>query len=308
MVFRKDQRKNDETKVYASLPKEVIKKIQRIHIHSNYLVNDILAGEYESAFRGRGMEFEEVREYHPGDDVRDIDWNVTARMGHPYVKVYREERELTLMLLVDVSSSGQFGSVNRFKNEVAAEIAAVLAFAAVKSNDKVGLIIFSDVIEKFIPPKKGRNHVWRVIREVLEHTPQSKKTDINVVLDFLNKITTRRVIAFLISDFIAQGYEKSLRITNKKHDVIAISITDPRESELPKVGFIELEDAETGEVMLVDTNESNIRKGFSALAARQVSETLELFRRCSVDHIAIYTNQPYLNPLMKFFRMREKRL
>ena len=305
---RHHKKKEEDTKLYSKLPKEVIKKIQRIHIHTNYLVNDILAGEYESAFRGRGMEFEEVREYQAGDDVRDIDWNVTARMGHPYVKVYREERELTIMLMVDVSNSGQFGSVTQLKNEVAAEIAAILAFAAVKSNDKVGLIIFSDMVEKFIPPKKGRNHVWRVIREVLQHIPRSKKTDINVVLDFLNKITTRRVIAFLISDFIAKEYEKSLRTTNKKHDVVAISITDPRERELPKVGFIELEDAETGEAMLIDTNDSSIRKGFSALANRTLKELLERFRRSTVDHIGIYTDQPYIDPIMKFFRMREKRL
>jgi len=307
-MFRRDRGKGGGDKSHSGLPKEVIKKIQRIHIHTNYLVNDVLAGEYESAFRGRGMEFEEVREYHAGDDVRDIDWNVTARMGHPYVKIYREERELTIMLMVDVSNSGQFGSVKQLKNEVAAEIAAILAFAAVKSDDKVGLIIFSDIVEKFIPPKKGRNHVWRVIREVIQHRPQGKKTDINVVLDFLNKITTRRVIAFLISDFIAQGYDKSLRITNKKHDVIAISITDPRERELPKVGFIELEDAETGDVMLVDTNDGNIRKGFSKLAAKNVKETLERFRTSNVDHIGIYTDQPYIDPIMKFFRIREKRL
>ena len=307
-MFGRGTRKSEEDKSHSGLPKEVIKKIQRIHIHTNYLVNDVLAGEYESAFRGRGMEFEEVREYHAGDDVRDIDWNVTARMGHPYVKVYREERELTIMLMVDVSNSGQFGSVKQLKNEVAAEIAAILAFAAVKSDDKVGLIIFSDIVEKFIPPKKGRNHVWRVIREVLQHKPQSKKTDINAVLDFLNKITTRRVIAFLISDFIAQGYDKSLRITNKKHDVIAISITDPRERELPKVGFIELEDAETGDVMMVDTNDSNIRKGFGKLVAKNVKETLERFRNCNVDHIGIHTDQPYIDPIMKFFRIREKRL
>jgi uncharacterized protein (DUF58 family) len=307
-MFRRNQKEIEDKNDTTRLPKEVIKKIQSIHIHTNYLVNDILAGEYESAFRGRGMEFEEVREYQPGDDVRDIDWNVTARMGHPYVKIYREERELTLILMVDVSNSGHFGSVKQLKNEVAAEIAAILAFAAVKSNDKVGLIIFSDVVEKFIPPKKGRNHVWRVIREVLLHKPQSKKTDINVVLNFLNKITTRRVSAFLISDFIATEYEKSLRITNKKHDVIAISITDPRERELPKAGFIELEDAETGEVMLVDTNDSNIRKGFGSLAARNFKELLESFRRSNVDHIGISTNQPYIDPIMKFFRMREKRL
>lgn len=307
-MFRRDREKSKESKSRTGLSKEVIKKIQGIHIHTNYLVNDVLAGEYESAFRGRGMEFEEVREYQAGDDVRDIDWNVTARMGHPYVKIYREERELTIMLMVDVSNSGQFGSVRQLKNDVAAEIAAILAFAAVKSNDKVGLIIFSDIVEKFIPPKKGRNHVWRVIREVLQHKPQSKQTDINVVLDFLNKITSRRVIAFLISDFIAKGYDQSLRITNKKHDVIAISITDPRERELPKVGFIELEDAETGGVIMVDTNDSNIRKGFSKLAAKNVKETLERFRNCNVDHIGIYTDHPYIDPIMKFFRIREKRL
>ena len=254
------------------------------------------------------MEFEEVREYHPGDDVRDIDWNVTARMGHPYVKVYCEERELTILLLVDVSNSGQFGSGEQLKNELSAELAAVLAYAAVKNNDKVGLIIFSDIIEKCIPPKKGRNHVWRVIREVLEHSPQGTKTDISAALDFLNKITSRRVIAFLISDFIAHGYEKLLRITNKKHDVIALSITDPRERELPAVGLVELEDAETGETLLIDTNDAALRKKFSAEAARQARDTREIFRRCSVDHISLTTNQPYINSLMKFFRMREKRL
>lgn len=292
----------------ARLPLEVIRRIRKIHIHSNYLVNDILAGEYESAFRGRGMEFEEVREYQPGDDVRDIDWNVTARMGHPYVKVYREERELTILLLVDVSGSGQFGSGAQLKNELSAELAAVLAYAAVKNNDKVGLIIFSDIIEKFIPPKKGRNHVWRVIREVLEHSPRSKKTDISATLDFLNRITSRRVIAFLISDFIARDYEKLLRITNKKHDLIAISITDPRERELPPAGLVELEDAETGETRLIDAGDAGFRKEFSAGALRRVNETRELFRRCGVDHIPLITDQPYINALMKFFRMREKRM
>lgn len=290
------------------LPLEVIRRIRRIHIHSSHLVNDILAGEYESAFRGRGMEFEEVREYQPGDDVRDIDWNVTARMGHPYVKVYREERELTILLLVDVSGSGQFGSGAQMKNALSAELAAVLAYAAVKNNDRVGLIIFSDIIEKFIPPKKGRNHVWRVIREVLEHCPRSKKTDIGAALDFLNRITSRRVIAFLLSDFIARDYEKLLRITNKKHDLIAISITDPREREMPPVGLAELVDAETGEKRLIDTGEAGFRREFSARAARQANETREIFRRCSVDHIPLITDQPYINALMKFFRMREKRM
>ncbi len=292
----------------ARLPLEVIKRIRRIHIQSNCLVNNVLAGEYESAFRGRGMEFEEVREYQPGDDVRDIDWNVTARMGHPYVKVYREERELTILLLVDVSGSGQFGSGAQLKNDLSAELAAVLAYAAVKNSDKVGLIIFSDIIEKFIPPQKGRNHVWRVIREVLEHRPRSKKTDISAALDFLNRITRRRVIAFLISDFIARDYERLLRITNKKHDLIAISITDPREREIPPVGLVELVDAETGETRLIDTGEAAFRRDFSAGAARRAGEYREIFRRCSVDHIPLITDQPYIHALMKFFRMREKRL
>ncbi len=306
MAKRSDKKEKDS--VSSRLPLEVIRRIRKIHIHSNYLVNDILAGEYESAFRGRGMEFEEVREYQPGDDVRDIDWNVTARMGHPYVKVYREERELTILLLVDVSGSGQFGSGAQLKNELSAELAAVLAYAAVKNNDKVGLIIFSDSIEKFIPPKKGRNHVWRVIREVLEHRPRSRKTDISAALDFLNRIASRRVIAFLISDFIASDYEKLLRVTNKKHDLIAISIADPRERELPPVGLVELEDAETGETRLIDTGDARFRKEFMVGALRRVSETREIFRRCSVDHIPLITNQPYINALMKFFRMREKRM
>jgi uncharacterized protein (DUF58 family) len=306
MIRRASQK--EDSKTSSRLPLEVIRRIRKIHIHSNYLVNDILAGEYESAFRGRGMEFEEVREYQPGDDVRDIDWNVTARMGHPYVKVYREERELTILLLVDVSGSGQFGSGAQLKNELSAELAAVLAYAAVKNNDKVGLIIFSDSIEKFIPPKKGRNHVWRVIREVLEHRPRSRKTDISAALDFLNRITSRRVIAFLISDFIADGYEKLLRVTNKKHDLIAISIADPRERELPPVGLVELEDAETGETRLIDTGDARFRNEFMVGALRRVSETREIFRRCSVDHIPLITNQPYINALMKFFRMREKRM
>ena len=212
------------------------------------------------------------------------------------------------MLMVDVSNSGQCGSTTRLKNEVAAEIAALLAFAAIKSNDKVGLIIFSDRVEKFIPPKKGRAHVWRVIREVIQHRPQSKKTDINIVLNFLNMITTRKVIAFLISDFIASNYDQSLRITNKKHDVIALSITDPIEMSLPRVGFIELEDSESGETMLVDTNDNNIRKGFTALASRRRRELMEKFRSNGIDHIGIHTDQPYIDPIMKFFRMREKRL
>lgn len=290
------------------IPKEVLEKIRKIHIRTNYLVNDMFAGEYESAFRGRGMEFEEVREYTPGDDVRDIDWNVTARFGHPFVKVYREERELTIMLMVDVSSSCYFGTQKQFKQELAAEIASVLAFTATKGNDKVGLIIFSDHIEKFIPPKKGNNHVWRVIKEVLGHHPVATKTDIATALHYLNKVARKKVVAFLISDFIADDYSKALRVTNKKHDVVSICITDPRELRLPKAGIVELQDAETGETLLIDTSDPDFRKGFSLLAAKRMQDRLEIFRSTGVDHIDVRTDIPYIDPIMKFFRMREKRL
>jgi uncharacterized protein (DUF58 family) len=290
------------------IKKEILKKIRNIHIRTNYMVNDIFAGEYESAFRGRGMEFEEVREYTPGDDIRGIDWNVTARFGHPFVKVFREERELTIMLMVDVSSSGLFGSYKQFKQELAAEIASVLAFAATKNNDKVGLIIFSDNIEKFIPPKKGKNHVWRVIKEVLEHNPVSTRTDITGALNYLNKVSRKKAVTFLLSDFISDNYEKALRIAGKKHDLISVSITDPRELSLPNVGIVELLDAETGEPVLIDTSDSGFRKGYSLLSQKNLNERFELFRSANIDYIDIRTNVPYIDPIMKFFRMREKRL
>jgi len=290
------------------LSREIIKKIEKIHIHTNYLVNDVFAGEYESAFKGRGMEFEEVREYAPGDEIRSIDWNVTARMGHPFVKQFKEERELTVMLLIDVSSSGLFGTVKEFKNEVAAELGAILAFAAIKSNDKVGLIIFTDTVEKFIPPQKGRNHVWRVIREVIGHEPQKTNTDIKMALDFLNRVLNRRAVCFLISDFISEGYEKNLRITNKKHDLIAVSIADPRERELPSIGFIELEDAETGETILVDASDRSFREGFKALNEERRRARNEVFRSMGVDYIDIQTDRSLIDPIMKFFLLRERRL
>jgi uncharacterized protein (DUF58 family) len=290
------------------IPKEILQKIQKIHIRTSYLVNDIFAGEYESAFRGRGMEFEEVREYTPGDDIRDIDWNVTARMGHPYVKLYREERELTIMLLVDVSSSGLFGTVTQLKNELAAELAAALAFAAIKSNDKVGLVIFSDHVERYIPPKKGRSHVWRIIKEVLEHQPRSTGTDIGAALNYLSTVCRRRAVVFLISDFIARGYETALRVTNKKHDVIAINVTDPRERELPKVGMVALEDAETGETLLVDTTDEQVRKAYRLLTEKKFEQRLSTFKAAHIDYLDIRTDTPYIDTLLKFFRMREKRL
>ena len=289
----------------------LIKKISRIQIHTNHLVTEVMAGEYESAFRGRGMEFEEVREYQAGDDIRDIDWNVTARMGHPYVKLYKEERELTIILLVDVSSSGHFGSVKSLKTEVCAEIAALLAYTAIKNNDKVGLIIFSDTVERYIPPKKGRGHVWMVIREVLQHQPQRGQTDIAQALEFMAKVVRRRSICFLISDFIAEDYERPLRLAAKKHDLITISISDPREMNLPKIGFLELEDAETGETILIDTYDPNIRTGLLKLGQKEAEKRKDLFRSMGIDHVDITIDESdnfYINPILKLFRLREKRL
>ena len=289
------------------LSRDTIKKIEKIHIHTRYLVNDIFAGEYESAFKGRGMEFEEVREYSPGDEIRSIDWNVSARMGRPFVKEYREERELTVMLLVDVSSSSLFGTVKNFKNEIAAELGAILAFAAIKSNDKVGLIIFTDTVERYIPPQKGRNHVWRVIREVMGYEPRRKHTDISAALDFLNRVLNRRAVCFLISDFIAEGFEKALRITNKKHDIVALSISDPRERELPPIGFIELEDAETGESILVDTADRSVREQFKALQEEKARKRENFFRSIGVDYLDMRTEGSLIDPLLRFFLVREKR-
>ena len=290
------------------IPKEIIKKIRQIHIKTNYVVNDVFAGEYESAFRGRGMEFEEVREYMPGDDIRDIDWNVTARFGHPFVKVYREERELTIILLVDVSASCAFGTQQQFKQELSAEIASVLTFAAIKSNDKVGLIIFSDQIEKFIPPKKGANHVWRVIKELLGHKPVSGKTDIALALNYLNRVIRKKSVVFLISDFIADGYEKPLKITGKKHDLVSICITDPRELELPKTGLVELQDAESGEKILIDCSDKNFRKNYKKFSTDRLKKTFDIFKSGGVNYIDIRTDVAYVDPLIKFFKMREKRL
>jgi len=290
------------------IPKEILRKVQRIQITTRHMVTDVFAGEYESVFKGRGMEFDEVREYQPGDEIRTIDWNVTARMGHPYVKRFVEERELTVMLVVDASSSGKFGTVKQLKNELAAEICAVLAFAAIKNNDKVGLIIFTDRIEKFVPPKKGTTHVLRVIRELLYFQPQHRETNIAVALEYLSKVTTRRTVTFLVSDFMSAGYEKPLRIANKRHDIIAITITDPRELELPKIGFVELQDAETGEILLIDTTDANTRKAFNVLNTKQLRDREELFRSMEVDAIDVRTDRPYVEPIMRFFRMRERRL
>ncbi|OQX88612.1 DUF58 domain-containing protein, partial [candidate division KSB1 bacterium 4484_87] len=260
------------------IPKEVLKKVKRIEIATRGLVNDVFSGEYHSVFKGRGMEFSEVREYQPGDDIRTIDWNVTARMGHPFVKVFEEERELTVMLLVDVSSSGEFGTFERMKAEIATEICALLAFSAIKNNDKVGLIIFTDQIEKFIPPKKGKSHVLRVIRELLYHKPEGTKTDISSALEYLNRVTRRRSVVFLVSDFISSDYDKALQIANRRHDIVAITVTDPREVEMPNVGFVELEDAETGEIVLVDTSVGSVRQLYQRNTTKEIESREKLFR------------------------------
>ncbi len=289
------------------IPKEILKKVKRIEITTRGLVNDVFSGEYHSVFKGRGMEFSEVREYQMGDDIRSIDWNVTARMGHPYVKIFEEERELTVMLLVDVSSSGNFGTVERMKGELAIEICALLAFSAIKNNDKVGLIIFTDEVEKFIPPKKGKSHVLRVLRELLYHQPRGMKTDISAALEYFSRVSRRRSVVFLVSDFISQDYAKAMQIANRRHDLVAITITDPRELELPDVGFVELEDAETGEIVTVDTSYSDVRTLFNQKTTQSVASRTKLFHSMDIDHIDIRTDQSYIEPLIRFFRMRAKR-
>ena len=293
---------------YLMIPDEMLKKIRRIDIRTSQMVNDVLGGQYESVFKGQGMEFEEVREYQPGDEVRSIDWNVTARMGRPFLKKYVEERELTIMLLLDASASSTFGSIKQRKDELSAELCAVLAFSAIKNNDKVGLIIFTDRIEKHVPPKKGRRHVLRVISEALSFEPEGRRTDIAVALEYLNRVTIRRTVTFLISDFMATDYESSLRIANRRHDIIALTITDPRELELPDVGILDLEDAETGEKIRIDTKVRRVREAYQRLALDRMQAKSRILRSANVDTIDVSTDKPYIEPLLKFFRMRERRL
>ena len=286
---------------------ELAAKIRTIRIYTNKAVNDILAGEYESVFKGRGMEFDEVRAYQPGDDIRTIDWNVTARTGHPYVKQYVEERELTVFFLVDLSASGVFGSGQRLKNEVAAELCALLAFSAIKNNDKVGLIAFTDTVELFIPPKKGPTHVLRLIREILSFSPERGGTNIAASLHFFGRISHKRAVAFLVSDFIDEDFFTPMRIIARRHDLIAVSITDQRERELPAAGLIELEDAETGRRMMIDSSSPELRRAFAAAAARRANDLSGQFAAMKVDHIPLQTNQDYVLDLIRFFRMRERR-
>ncbi|MFA6929995.1 MAG: DUF58 domain-containing protein [Lentisphaeria bacterium] len=288
------------------IPKELAKKIRYIQIRTSKTVTDVLAGEYKSAFRGAGMEFDEVREYQPGDEVRSIDWNVTARQGRPFVKRFHEERELTVVFVVDLSASGQFSSSQGSKNDLAAELCALLSFSAVKSNDKVGLILFTDRIERFIPPGKGISHAMRIIREVLGFTPSGTQTNIPDALDFLGKVIRKRAVVFLISDFLGENFEKPLRQLSRRHDLIAISVSDAREQSLPDVGLLELEDAETGECLLIDTSSASVRQEYAQLAGQQQNGLRSSFRSMGIDQLDIRTDQDYQNALAAFFRRRER--
>jgi uncharacterized protein (DUF58 family) len=292
--------------------KEILRKVRQIEIRIRGVVNEVFAGEYHSVFKGRGMEFAEVREYQTGDDVRSIDWNVSARMNHPYVKVYDEERELTVMILFDASSSESFGSRSQMKGDLAIEISALLASSAIRNNDKVGLIIFSDKIEKFVVPRKGRKHVFRVIRELLyfassSEVKSSTQTDIAAALEYMNQILKRRATVFLISDFLAEGFERDLQIANRRHDLVAIRLIDPLEEQLPSVGLIELEDVETGETVLVDTSYDEIRETVTENVMTQKGVLEKMFKSIGIDFIDIYTHQSYVKPLTRFFRVRAKR-
>ncbi len=289
------------------IPRQIIQKIRQIEIRTKHLVNDVFSGEYHSVFKGRGMEFAEVREYEPGDEIRSIDWNVTARLGRPYIKRYTEERELTVILMADVSASGHFGTANQMKSEITAEVCALLAYAAIQNNDRVGLLMFTDQIEKFIPPKKGRTHILRVIREVLYTRPEHRGTDIAQALDYLNRLLTRRCIVFIISDFLASDYVKPLRVASKRHDVVAVTVTDPRELDLPGVGLIELEDAETGEEVLVDTRDAEWRRHYAEYNTTIRNDRDQRFRVTGVDAIHIRTDRPYIDPLLQFFKLRERK-
>jgi len=289
------------------ISKEILKKVKHIQIYTRHIVNDFMTGRYESVFKGRGIEFHEVREYSPGDDVRTIDWNVTARTGRPFIKLFSEERELTVLLVVDLSSSGNFASVNQMKRELATELSAVLALSAMNNNDKVGLIVHTDRVEKYVPPKRGKHHLLRVIRDLLAFEPAHKGTNIAVALEFLSKVTTRRAVVFLISDFITSGYEKQLTIANKRHDVIAIEVSDPREKELPKVGMVHLEDAETGESIVVDTGNSRVREEYRKQFEEKHEQLYKSLRSMGIDTISVSTDQPYIQPIIKFFKTRAKR-
>ena len=289
------------------IPKELFKKIRRLEIRTRGMVNNIFGGEYHSAFKGQGIEFSEVRPYQVGDDVRNIDWNVSARTGETYVKVFEEEREQTLMLAVDISGSGEFGTQTKFKREIAAEIAAIAAFSAIQNSDKVGLLLFSDRVELFVPPAKGRRHVLRLLRELFAYEPASRGTSIETALTHLHRVLKRHAIVMLMSDFIDTQFEKPLRALARRHDVVAVYLQDPREEELPEVGLLELTDAETGRTTLLDTSQPATRKNFARAAYARRSRTEALLKRARVDTVPIRTGEDYVEPLIRFFRARHRR-
>jgi uncharacterized protein (DUF58 family) len=289
------------------LTKELLKQVRQIEIKTKGLVNQVFSGEYHSVFKGRGMEFSEVREYQFGDDIRNIDWNVTARFGHPFIKIFEEERELTVMLLVDLSGSLIFGTIEKTKQQVAAELSAILAFSAMKNNDKVGLLLFTDKIEKFVPPRKGRVHVLRIIREVLSFEPVGKTTNIKAALEYMNNAIKKKSIVFLLSDFMDSGYEKILRIVGKKHDLIGVVLDDPREKEIPKMGLIKFTDAETGRERWIDTSSKNFQKNLASLRWNNMEKLKSLFTSGRIDNIEVHTGENYIKPLVRFFRLRESR-
>lgn len=286
---------------------ELLKKVRKIEIKTRGLSNQIFSGEYHSAFKGRGMAFSEVREYMPGDDIRNIDWNVTARFNHPFVKIFEEERELTVMLLVDISASGDYGTRRQFKRELITELCAVLSFSAIQNNDKIGVIFFSDKIEKFIPPKKGKSHILRIIRELIDFHPESNGTDIGGALRYFTNMIKKRSISFLISDFQSSNYSDALKIAARKHDLVGIRIYDRREAELPDVGLIRMQDAETGKLMWVDTSKAYTREHYRRSWEQHEKSLEELFARSGVDQVKIATDQNYVQPLINLFKKREKR-
>ncbi len=290
------------------LPQELIKRIRRLEITTRKVVSDSMAGQYHSVFKGRGMAFSEVRQYQPGDEIRTIDWNVTARMNEPYVKVFAEERELTVVLLVDVSASKEFASRGQSKSEIAAEVAAQIAFSAIANNDRVGLILFSDRVEHVIPPKKGRKHVLRVVSDILSFKPKGKGTDLGAGLTYLSRIAPRKTITFLISDFLVQQMEKPLRIVSRKHDLVPVVISDPLEEKFPKLGLVSLEDPETGERIVVDASDPFVRSEFEKRMGGAREERRKLFKKLELDSVELKAGEDYVNAMARFFRMRARRM
>jgi len=283
---------------------DILKKVRKIEIKTRSISKQIFSGEYHSAFKGRGMSFSEVRDYHYGDDVRNIDWNVTARSGNPHIKVFEEERELTVMLLIDISQSSDFGTRTQFKNELITELAAVISFSASLNNDKVGAILFSDSVEKYIPPKKGRSHILRIIREILYHEPESKGTDLSVALEYLNNVQKKKAITFILSDFMVQGYETALSIASRRHDIVGMHIFDEREKSIPNVGMLRSVDPETGEVVFLDTSSRKVREKYEEWYESNFDYYNQMFNRYRSDHLSIKTGEDYVKKLLKFFKRR----